>query len=141
MARLALLIVLLTTGTAACGGSATMTATPRPTATPPPPAPTATPLPQTHTPSPALAVERILFAPGATQAMIEGYLPDGGPARYVMGVAAGQFVEVNASVGTMGQGLRFSIVGADGFVVKPMGEAHVRTVVPSTQDYYVELVR
>ncbi|MFN2244641.1 MAG: hypothetical protein ACK2U2_20280, partial [Anaerolineae bacterium] len=28
----------------------------------------------------------------------------------------------------------------DGFVVKPMGEAHVRTVVPSTQDYYVELV-
>jgi hypothetical protein len=40
----------------------------------------------------------------------------------------------------MGQGLRFSITGADGFVVKPMGEAHVRTVVPSTQDYYVELL-
>jgi hypothetical protein len=40
----------------------------------------------------------------------------------------------------MGQGLRFSIVGADGYVVKPMGEAHVRTVVPSTQDYYVELL-
>jgi hypothetical protein len=40
----------------------------------------------------------------------------------------------------MSQGLRFSIVGADGVVVKPMGEAHVLTVVPSTQDYYVELV-
>ncbi|MGD2207152.1 MAG: hypothetical protein PVH17_10260, partial [Anaerolineae bacterium] len=118
--------------------TATMTATPRPTATPP--APTAT-LPQPiHTPSPDPAVERILFAPGATQATIEGYLPDGGRARYVMGVAAGQFVEMNAAVGARGQGLRFSIVGADGTVVKPMGEAHVRAVVPSTQDYYVELV-
>jgi hypothetical protein len=127
------------------------TATP-PTATPTPPAtstpsatprqvaPTATPRPPTHTPSPAPAVERILFAPGATQATIEGYLPAGGGALYVMGVAAGQFVEMDATAGTMGQGLRFSITGADGVVVKPMGEAHVRTVVPSTQDYYVELV-
>jgi hypothetical protein len=56
-----------------------------------------------------------------------------------MGVAAGQFVEMNATIGAMGQGLRFSIVGRDGTVVKAMGEAHVRTVVPSTQDYYVEL--
>ena len=121
--------------------TATLTATPTPTApstlsaTPAAPAPTATPLPL-----PVPAVERILFAPGATQAMIEGYLPADGRALYVMGVAAGQFVEMNATAGTMGQGLRFSIVGADGFVVKPMGEAHVRTVVPSTQDYYVELV-
>jgi hypothetical protein len=89
---------------------------------------------------PASTVERILFAPGATQAAIEGYLPDGERARYVMGVAAGQFVEINATVSTTGQGLRFSIVGADGTVVKPMGEAHDRTVVSSTQDYYVELV-
>lgn len=59
---------------------------------------------------------------------------------YVMHVAAGQFVEMNAAVGAMGQGLRFSIVGADGAVVREMGEAHVRTVVPSTQDYYVELL-
>ncbi len=126
--------------------TATLTATPTPTATSTPsatqpaPAPTTTPLPPTRTPLPAPAVERILFAPGATQATIGGYLPVDGRAIYVMGVAAGQFVEMNASVGTMGQGLRFSIVGADGFVVKPMGEAHVRTVVPSTQDYYVELV-
>jgi hypothetical protein len=121
--------------------TATATATPAatPSATPRPPGPTATPLPPSPTPSPAPAVERILFAPGATQATIEGHLPDGGRAVYVMSVAGSQFVEMNATTGTMGQGLRFSLVGADGAVVKPMGEAHVRTVVPSTQDYYVEL--
>jgi hypothetical protein len=58
---------------------------------------------------------------------------------YVMGVAAGQFIEMSATVGAMGQGLRFSIVGTDGTVVRAMGEAHVRTVVPSTLGYYVEL--
>jgi hypothetical protein len=126
--------------------TATLTATPTPaatsarSATPRLPVPTATPFPPTPTSPPSPAVERILFAPGATQATIEGYLPVDGRALYVMDVAAGQFVEMNAAVGTMGQGLRFSIVGADGFVVNPMGEAHVRTVVPSTQDYYVELV-
>jgi hypothetical protein len=36
--------------------------------------------------------------------------------------------------------LRFSIVGADGFVVRPMGDAHVQAVVPSTQDYTIKLV-
>ncbi len=97
--------------------------------------PTRTPMPP-----PAPAVERIRFAPGTTQATVEGSLPDGGRAIYVMGVAEGQFIEMNAAVGTTGRGLRFSIVGADGIVVRPLGEAHVRTVVPSTQDYYVELV-
>jgi hypothetical protein len=58
----------------------------------------------------------------------------------MMHVAQGQYVAIDAAVGTMGQGLRFSIVGADGIVVRSMGEAHVRTVVPSTQDYYVHLV-
>jgi hypothetical protein len=86
------------------------------------------------------AVERILFTPGTTQTVVEGYLPANGTQVYVIGIAADQFVEMNAAVGTMGQGLRFSIIGADGTVVKTMGEAHVRTVVPSTQDYYVELV-
>jgi hypothetical protein len=120
--------------------AATPTVTPNPTATLRPAAPTATPPPPTHTPRPGPAVERIRFAPGATQATIEGYLPAGGRARYVMGVAEGQFVELNATIGTTGPGLRFSIIGADGFVVRPMGEAHTRAVVPSTQDYYVELV-
>ena len=117
-----------------------MTATRTATATPRPPAPTATPQPPTRTPQPGPAVERIRFVPGATQAEIEGYLPVDGQATYVMGVEAGQFLEMNAAIDATGQGLRFSITGADGVVVKPMGEAHVRTVVPSTQDYYVDLV-
>ena len=111
-----------------------------------PPTPTVTPLPLTVTPLPpaptltsAPAAERILFAPGATQTTVEGYLPASGTKVYVMGVEAGQFVEVNAAMGTTGQGLRFSIVGADGSVVKALGESHVRTVVPSTQDYTIEL--
>jgi hypothetical protein len=120
--------------------AATPSPTPTPSATPRPPAPTATSRPPTPPPPPGPAVERIRFAPGATQASIEGYLPVDGRAIYVMGVAAGQFVEIDAAVGTMGQGLRFSFLGADGTVIRPMGEAHLRTVVPSTQDYYLELV-
>ncbi len=115
------------------------TATPTPEPTPLLPTPTAAPLPPTSTLTPAPAAERILFAPGATQTTVEGYLPANSTKVYVMRVAAGQFVEMSATVGTMGQGLRFSIVGADGVVVKAMDDAHVRTVVPSTQDYYVEL--
>jgi hypothetical protein len=127
----------------------TSTSTPMPsptplpsTATPTPllPTPTVTLLPPTPTLTPAPAVERILFAPGATQTTVEGYLPANGTQVYVMRVAAGQYIEVDATVGAMGRGLRFSIDGADGIVVKAMGDAHVRTVVPSTQDYYVELV-
>lgn len=126
----------------------TATPTPEPTPTPVlpaatpsplPPTPTVTPLPPTLTPTPAPAIERILFAPGATQTTVEGYLPANGTKVYVMGVAAGQFIEMSGTVGAMGQGMRFSIVGADGTVVRAMGEAHVRTVIPSTQDYYVEL--
>lgn len=141
----------ISTDTVAAAATSTLTATPVPSATPQPatptatprpamPTPTATPIPPSPTPSPAPAVERILFAPGATHATIEGYLPDGGRALYVMGVAAGQFIEMDATTSTMAQDLRFSIIGADGVLVKPMGEAHIRTVVPSTQDYHVELV-
>ena len=115
------------------------TATPLPTATVPP-APTHTPHPPAPTAPPAPAVERIRFAPGATQGTVEGSLPANGAKVYVMGIAAGQFVEMSATVGALGRGLRFSIVGADGIVVKAMGEAYVRTVVPSSQDYYVKLV-
>jgi hypothetical protein len=113
---------------------------PTTTPTPPPPTPTATPQPAAATSVPAPVVDRILFAPGATQATLEGYLPAMGSKVYVMGAMEGQFVEMDASVGAMGQGLRFSIVGADGVVVRAMGHAHVRTVCPSTQDYTIELV-
>jgi hypothetical protein len=118
-------------------------ATPAPSATSVPtatPTPTTTSRPATPTPSPAPAVERIRFPPGSTQATIEGYLPEDGSATFVMGIAGGQFIEMNAAVGTTGQGLRFSLVGADGFVVKPMGDAHIQAVIPSTQDYTVTLV-
>jgi hypothetical protein len=116
------------------------TVTPVPsTATPTPVPPTATALPPTSTSTPAPAAERILFAPGATQATVQGYLPANTTQRYVMHVVAGQYVELDATVGTTGGGLRFSVVGADGALVKPMGDAHIRIVVPSTQDYFVEL--
>ncbi|MBN1660311.1 MAG: hypothetical protein JXA93_18075, partial [Anaerolineae bacterium] len=123
--------------------SPTATSAPATTDTPRPPTPTATqrpaePPPATSVPLPP--VERILFAPGATQALIEGYLPEGGCALYVMAVSAGQLVEVDATIGSTGQGLRFAITGADGAVIKPMGHAHVQTVVPSTQDYFIDLV-
>ena len=131
--------------------TSTSTRTPMPALSPMPLPPTAAPAPVPSTPAviplptaPSLTAaptaERILFAPGATQTTVEGYLPTNGTQVYVMHVAAGQFIEMNATAGAMGQGLRFSIVGADGAVVKRMGDAHVRTVVPSTQDYYVELV-
>lgn len=123
------------------------TSTPEPTTVPPiatptphPPTPTATPRPPTVTSTPEPTAERILFPTGATATTVEGYLPANETKIYVMQVAQGQFVEMNAAVGTMGPGLRFSIIGADGIVVKSMGDAHVRTVVPSTQDYYVHLI-
>lgn len=117
-----------------------MTPTPSSTARPLPTTPTVTLLSPTPIPPPTPTVERIRFTSGATQATVKGELPANGSKVYVLGIAANQFVEMNATIGTMGQGLRFSVVGADGVVVKPMGEAHIRTVVPSTQDYYVELV-
>ncbi len=118
----------------------TLEPTPTTTAMSPSPTPTAVPLPSTFTPTPAPAAERLLFAPGATQASVEGYLPQNTPQVYVMNVAAGQYVAIDAAVETTGQGLRCSIVGADGTVVWPLGDAHVRIVVPTTQDYYIELV-
>lgn len=72
--------------------------------------------------------------------MVEGYLTANESRLYVMHVKADQRVAVDASAGTTGQELRFSIVGADGVVVKPMGDAHVQTVLPSTQDYYLKLM-
>jgi len=114
-----------------------VTDTPTTTSTP---QPTATLVPPTPIPTPAPSVERILFERGATQTTIRGDLPANSTKVYVMGVSAGQFIEMSATVNAMGQGLRFAIVGADGTVVRAMGEAYVHAVVPRTQDYYVELV-
>jgi hypothetical protein len=117
---------------------------PTPTLVPPTstatPAPTAILVPPTPTPTPKPSAERILFEPGATQATVSGDLPANGTKVYVMRVAAGQLIEMSAGVDVTGQGLRFSVVGADGNVVRPMSEGYVRAVVPRTQDYYVELL-
>ena len=120
-----------------------------PSPTPPPATATPTsvhstiarrPLAPAPTLTPAPVAERVLFAPGATQTTVKGRLTESDSKVYAMHVAAGQWVAADATVGTVGQGLRFSIVGADGVVVKPMGDAHVHAVVPSTQDYYLELM-
>ena len=129
--------------------------TPTPTTLPPSPpaspAPTATPTcaPLTSTrkyvtplppPSTAPPAERIRFPSGATQATVEGYLPADRSKTFVMRAAAGQYVAMDAGVGPTGGGLRFSVVGADGVLVKPMDDAHLQAVFPTTQDYVIELV-
>lgn len=114
-----------------------------PTATEAPPTstsapPTDTPIPEpTATPVPT---ERVAFPEGATQVTLEGELPEDGVRRFVMGVQEGQLVEVSAADGAQGQGLRFSIVGEDGTVIAPLGDPFARVVVPTTQDYTVELI-
>jgi hypothetical protein len=95
----------------------------------------------TAPPSAAHGAERIRLTPGATQTTVEGYLPAHESQAYVMHLKSDQYIELDATVvGSTGQGLRFSVVGEDGVLVKAMGDAHTRTVVPSTQDYMVELV-
>ena len=115
----------------------------------PMPASTRTSPPQTTTPtsSPPLSppfqeavAECIRFPSGGTQTTVEGYLPASASKTFVMRVAAGQVVAMDAGVSAMGGGLRFSVVGADGVLVKPMDDAHLRAVFPTTQDYVVELV-
>ncbi|MGC9523410.1 MAG: hypothetical protein ACP5HG_16190, partial [Anaerolineae bacterium] len=66
-------------------------------------------------------------------------MPADGTRSYVLSIGAGQFIEVNAAPNGEGQALRMSITGADGEVIKPLGEAHFRGVVPTTQDYVIRL--
>lgn len=100
--------------------------TPPPTS---PPAPTATEEP---------AAERISFATGATSAVLEGHLAAQGMQRYVLGVMAGQLMEITVDPQDK---VRLVIYGADGTVLKSGmgGVAFFRGTVPSTQDYFVEL--
>ena len=89
---------------------------------------TATPTP---TPEPGAAT-RILFAAGATQAQFPGHIDANSTNRYLVGVSAGQLMEVDFFPTT---GLTLAIVGANGQVVMPPGPAFFRGVVPTTQDY------
>jgi len=124
---------------------ATSTSEPAATQTSAPPAATATNTPSPPTATAAPGTERISFAAGATQAGVEGQLPASGTARFVLGISGNQFVELSATIGSQGQGLRFSLVGADGTVVKPandtgpQGPGFFRGVVPTTQDYILTL--
>jgi hypothetical protein len=113
---------------------------PQPTATDTP-IPSATPLP-TSPPEPTAteepAAERISFAPGGTSAVVEDNLAAQGAHRYVLGVMAGQLMEVSVDPQDKVQLL---VYGADGTVLKSGmgGGAFFRGTVPSTQDYVVEL--
>ena len=90
--------------------------------------PTATPTP---TPEPG-ATTRILFAAGETQAQVPGHMDANSSNHYLVGVAAGQLMEVEFFPTT---GLTLAVVGANGQVVMPPGPAFFRGVVPTTQDY------
>ncbi len=95
---------------------------------PPMGSPTATP-----TSGPGAAT-RILFAAGETQAQVAGHIDANGTNRYLVGVAAGQLMEVDFFPST---DLTLAIVGADGQVVKAPGPAFFRDVVATTQDYTI----
>ena len=103
------------------------------------PSPTHTVAPPPATACPETSTERVRFALGATQATVEGRLSEADVRRFIIGIQGGQLIEISATVGAAGPGLRFSIVGADGTMIKPMGDPFVRTVVPRTQDYILEL--
>jgi hypothetical protein len=82
--------------------------------------------------------ERISFATGATSATVEGSLAAQGMQRYVLGVLAGQLMEVRVDPQDK---VQLVIYGADGTVLKSGmgGVAFFRGTVPSTQDYILEL--
>ncbi|MCL7454049.1 MAG: hypothetical protein M8467_13480 [Anaerolineae bacterium] len=130
------------------GSTATMLPEPSATEAPQPTAteasmPTATPLPTappqpTATQKPAVTGERISFAAGATSAAVEGNLAAQGMQRYVLGVMAGQLMEVSVDPQDK---VQLVVYGADGNVLKSGmgGAAFFRGTVPSTQDYIVEV--
>lgn len=83
--------------------------------------------------------ERISFAPGATQADVEGELPALSKHDYVISAQADQAMEIDVSSQTSTQ---LVVYGADGTVLQSGigGGASFRGVVPATQDYVVSLV-
>ena len=153
---------------AACGGTPTGTAVPpvevasdtpaptspsattatQPSATEEPqPAASDTPLPSatlapTSPPQPTAtsqpATERISFAVGTTSATVAGSLAAQEMHRYVLGVMAGQLMELSVDPQDR---VQMVVYGADGTVLKSGmgGGAFFRGTVPGTQDYIVEL--
>ncbi|MEJ2211327.1 MAG: hypothetical protein P8129_20125 [Anaerolineae bacterium] len=81
---------------------------------------------------------RISFAPGTTQASVDGAVAVDQVQHYVLNVAKGQLMEVSVDPQDT---LRLTIYGVDGTVLKSGmgGGAFFRGTVPSTQDYIVDV--
>jgi hypothetical protein len=81
---------------------------------------------------------RISFAAGTTSAVVEGELAPAETQHYVLGIAAGQLLEISISPQDT---VRLAIYGADGTVLKSGmgGGAFFRGTVPSTQDYILDV--
>jgi hypothetical protein len=88
----------------------------------------------------APGAERINFAPGGTSATRQNWIAAGTPRRYVFRAGAGQVAQIdvfgNAGNATM------AIYGANGRVVlsQAAGLASFRGPLPSTQDYFIDVV-
>ena len=82
---------------------------------------------------------RISFAPGAITATRTGVLTMGGMVRYVLGINAGQTLNVSAA--SANNNVILIIFGADGTVLLSdhVDASSWSGVVPSTQDYYVDV--
>lgn len=121
---------------------ATTTAPPPPTVSPTP-LPTARRLPTptrprpTPTTGPESGATRIRFQIGAISATVSGLLGPRGSRLYILWAAAGQVMEVTA-VSTNGD-VSFAIWGEDGTILKTHAQDRVECVLPSSQDYFVEL--
>jgi hypothetical protein len=83
---------------------------------------------------------RVSFPSGGTSATVSGKPAAGVPARYVLRALAGQTMEVSPAYPT--PGLPYAIWGANGAILRSFGEAWGpwRGVLPSGQDYYIEMV-
>jgi hypothetical protein len=83
---------------------------------------------------------RISFPTGGTSATVNGKLQTGIPARYVLRAMAGQAMEVTPGYPT--PGLPYAIWGANGIILRSFGETWGpwRGVLPSSQDYYIEVL-
>lgn len=116
------------------------TNTPTPSPVPPTPTltaepPTATIAVPTGTPQPPSGT-RVLFEAGATDTVISGRLEGATTRTYVLGIAAGQLIDISAP---SAKHLTMAIRGADGTLIAPEGQPFFRGVVPTSQDYLVTL--
>lgn len=98
-------------------------------------APTHIPATQAPAPPPVPAGTRVNFAAGATQALVTGSLAASGVDRYVIGVGAGQVIEVNSQ---QPSDLTLVVTNAAGGVLVS-GGALVRTTAPASADYVVQV--